>query len=158
MPGCLCCEGGGKHSARVFVNRFGESEFHQPAERRIQTGPLLDCSSASHGHSTGTPEQFRVDLRRKLNLDDLERLIVPSIPRAAGGALALSACQTAVGDERAARLREWPSNPAPGVLATLWSVNDEISSRLVSSFTINCGRTARCQGEGPSSGAASSSA
>ncbi len=93
---------------------------------------------ASHG-------QFDQDVNRtfiltydtKLTLDDLETLIRPSEFRGKPvELLVLSACQTAAGDDRAALglAGVGVKAGARSALATLWFVNDQASTSLISEF------------------------
>jgi CHAT domain-containing protein len=72
-----------------------------------------------------------------LSLDELERLIRPSQLREKPvELLALSACQTAAGDDRAALGLAGIAIKAGArsAFATLWFVNDQSSASLVSDF------------------------
>lgn len=93
---------------------------------------------ASHG-------QFESDVRNsfllaydgKLTMDHLERLIAPSRYREQQiSLLTLSACQTAAGDDRAALGLAGVAVKAgaASALASLWFVNDQSASQLVSGF------------------------
>ena len=93
---------------------------------------------ASHGEFGGEPEQsFLLAYDEKITIDRLEKFI--GLFRYREGPLdllTLSACDTAVGDIRAAlglggiAVRAG----AKSALATLWHVNDQATSRLVSEF------------------------
>ncbi|MDP2827813.1 MAG: CHAT domain-containing protein [Sulfuricellaceae bacterium] len=93
---------------------------------------------ASHG-------QFESDVRKtfllaydgRLTLDHLEKLIAPSRYREQQlSLLTLSACQTAAGDDRAALGLAGVAVKAGAVsaLASLWFVNDQSATLLVSGF------------------------
>jgi CHAT domain-containing protein len=74
---------------------------------------------------------------KEMHLDDLEQLIEPSKFRAHPvDLLALSACQTAAGDDRAALGLAGIAVKAGALsaLATLWSIEDESTSILIPAF------------------------
>jgi len=95
---------------------------------------------ASHGEFKGdATETFILAYDDKLSLNDLEQYIKPSLFRGDPiELLTLSACQTAVGDDRAALGLAGVAIKAGArsALATLWSVNDEASSQLISEFYV----------------------
>ena len=75
-----------------------------------------------------------------MNLDDLERLIRPGQFRGRPVELVtLSACQTAAGDDRAALGMAGVAvkSGARSAIASLWFVNDQSSSDLISAFYKN---------------------
>ncbi len=105
-------------------------------KRRLRDEQYSIVHIASHG-------QFDRDVRKtfvltydaKLTLNDLEALIRPSQYRGqAVELLVLSACQTAAGDDRAALGLAGVAVKAGArsALATLWFVNDQSTSALVS--------------------------
>ena len=72
-----------------------------------------------------------------MNLDDLERFIRPGQFRGRPVELVtLSACQTAAGDDRAALGMAGVAvkSGARSAVASLWFVNDQSSSELISAF------------------------
>jgi CHAT domain-containing protein len=93
---------------------------------------------ASHGHfDSDVKKTFVLTFDGKLTLDDLEQLIRPSQLRDKPvELLTLSACQTAAGDDRAALGLAGIAIKAGArsAFATLWFVNDQSSSTLVSDF------------------------
>jgi CHAT domain-containing protein len=93
---------------------------------------------ASHGHfDADAKKTFLLTFDSKLTLDELEQLIRPSQLRDKPvELLTLSACQTAAGDDRAALGLAGVAIKAGArsALATLWFVNDESSSSLVTYF------------------------
>lgn len=93
---------------------------------------------ASHGHfDADAKKTFVLTFDGKLTLDDLEQLLRPSQLRDKPvELLTLSACQTAAGDDRAALGLAGVAIKAGArsAFATLWFVNDESSSSLVSDF------------------------
>jgi CHAT domain-containing protein len=102
---------------------------------------------ASHGHFGGNASQTYIltyQPDKPLTLNDLEKLIRPQQYDANGQAkpidlLVLSCCETAAGDDRAALGLAGVAikSGARSALATLWSVNDEGSAILMSSFYHN---------------------
>lgn len=90
---------------------------------------------ASHGEfNSDANETFILTYDTKLTLDDLEGLIRPSQYRGRPvELLVLSACQTAAGDDRAALGLAGVAIKAGArsALATLWYVNDQSTSDLV---------------------------
>lgn len=93
---------------------------------------------ASHGQMTADPEDaFLLTHGGRLTLNQLERLMgINQYRQDPVALLTLSACQTAVGDDRAALgLAGVAVKAGAGsALATLWSVNDEAAARLVVDF------------------------
>ena len=123
------------YRSQVLLNeKFSEAKLKQ--EFSDQQFSVVHI--ASHG-------QFDQDMNRtfiltydaKLTLDDLETLIRPSEFRGKPvELLALSACQTAAGDDRAALGLAGVAVKAGArsALATLWFVNDQASTFLISEF------------------------
>jgi CHAT domain-containing protein len=93
---------------------------------------------ASHSHFDADPQKTSIlTYDGQIGLDDLERMIRPSEYRGKPiELLALSACQTAAGDDRAALGLAGVAvkSGARSALATLWFVNDESTTRVVSEF------------------------
>jgi CHAT domain-containing protein len=93
---------------------------------------------ASHGHfDSDSRKTFVLTFDDKLHLDDLETLLRPSqIKDKPVELLTLSACETAAGDDRAALGLAGVAIKAGArsAFASLWCVNDEASSVLVSDF------------------------
>ena len=93
---------------------------------------------ASHGHfDADAKKTFVLTYDGKLTLDELEQLLRPSQLRDKPvELLSLSACQTAAGDDRAALGLAGIAIKAGArsAFATLWFVNDESSTLLVSDF------------------------
>jgi CHAT domain-containing protein/predicted negative regulator of RcsB-dependent stress response len=93
---------------------------------------------ATHGQFAGDASQsFLVTYDGKLTLDQLEQLIRPSQFRGKPvELLALSACQTAAGDDRAALGLAGVAVKAGArsALATLWSVHDQSTAMLMEEF------------------------
>jgi CHAT domain-containing protein len=115
---------------------FNESFTSAELKRKLTEDQYSVVHIASHG-------QFNRDVRKtfvltydgKLTLNDLEALIRPSQYRGRPvEMLILSACQTAAGDDRAALGLAGVAVKAGArsALATLWFVNDESTSALVS--------------------------
>jgi CHAT domain-containing protein len=93
---------------------------------------------ASHGHfDSDSRKTFVLTFDNKLGLDDIETLLRPSqIRDKPVELLTLSACETAAGDDRAALGLAGVAIKAGArsAFASLWCVNDEASSVLVSDF------------------------
>jgi CHAT domain-containing protein len=93
---------------------------------------------ASHGHfDSDARKTFVLTYDSKLDLDELERMIRPSqIRDKPVELLTLSACQTAAGDDRAALGLAGIAvkSGARSAFATLWFVDDEASTMVVSDF------------------------
>ncbi len=93
---------------------------------------------ASHGHfDSDSRKTFVLTFDTKMGLDDLEQLLRPSqIRDRPVELLTLSACETAAGDDRAALGLAGVAIKAGArsAFASLWCVNDEASSVLVSDF------------------------
>lgn len=107
-------------------------------ETELDKTPYNVVHIASHG-------QFQSDVRQtfllaydgKLTMDNLEKLISPSRYRDQPiSLLTLSACQTAAGDDRAALGLAGVAVKAGArsALASLWFINDQSASMLVSEF------------------------
>jgi CHAT domain-containing protein len=123
------------YQGETLLNRA----FVTPALRRKLTQEQFSIVHiASHG-------QFNRDARKtfvltyddKLTLDDLEALIRPAQYRGRPvELLVLSACQTASGDDRAALGLAGVAVKAGArsALASLWSVNDQSTSAVISEF------------------------
>ena len=96
---------------------------------------------ASHAQFQSDPKQtFLLTFDGKLTMDLLEKLIAPSLYRDQPiELLTLSACQTAVGDDRAALGLAGVAIKAGArsALASLWFINDQSSTLLVAEFYRN---------------------
>jgi CHAT domain-containing protein len=127
--------------AETLVNdQFVVTRF----EDEIRGQPFGIVHIATHGEFTAdASESFLLAYDQKLSMDRLTDLVATTRfrERQPLELLALSACQTATGDDRAAlglagvALRAG----ARSALATLWSVNDQASSDLVSEFYTQLG-------------------
>ena len=93
---------------------------------------------ASHGQFDSDPKKtFLLAYDGKVSMDLLEKLIAPTrLREQAIELLALSACQTAAGDDRAALGLAGVAIKAGArsALASLWFINDESSATLVGEF------------------------
>ncbi|MDM8543748.1 CHAT domain-containing protein [Desulfococcaceae bacterium HSG9] len=103
-----------------------------------QKSPYTVIHIASHGKFHSNPEKtYLLTYDSKLTMDDLQRIIEQGRFREkAVELLTLSACQTAVGDERAALGLAGAGVKAGArtVLASLWFINDESAAKLVTTF------------------------
>ena len=116
-----------------------DEDFRLPLLRgELEKNPVSVLHVASHGEFGPTAQDtFLVTYAGKLTLDELEALVKPRKYRGQPlELLTLSACQTAAGDDRAALGLAGVALKAGArsALATLWSVNDEASARLVTEF------------------------
>jgi CHAT domain-containing protein len=107
-------------------------------EESLAQTPYSVVHIASHGEFAGDPENsFLLTYNGKLGMDELEQLIKLSRFRDEPvELLTLSACRTAAGDDRAALGLAGIAIKAGAraALATLWFINDQASSLLVSAF------------------------
>jgi len=118
---------------------FTDKGFSKAAiSKAILTEEFSVVHIASHGvFNQDIRKSFVLTHDSKLTLDDLERCIRPAQLRDHPlEMLALSACQTAAGDDRAALGLAGVAVKAGArsAFASLWFVNDEAASRLVGDF------------------------
>lgn len=106
--------------------------------RSLQSTPFPIVHIASHGQFDRDPEKtFLLTYREKLSMGHLQELMgLGQYRDEPVELLTLSACQTAAGDDRAALGLAGVAikSGARSALATLWFINDEATSRLVSMF------------------------
>lgn len=107
-------------------------------EAELDRTPYSVVHIASHGQFESDVKQtFLLAYDGKLTMDNLEKLISPSRYRDQPiSLLTLSACQTAAGDDRAALGLAGVAVKAGArsALASLWFINDQSASMLVSEF------------------------
>jgi CHAT domain-containing protein len=107
-------------------------------EDSLARTPYSVVHIASHGEFSGDPdESFLLTYDGRLDMDGLEQLIKLSRFRDEPvELLTLSACRTAAGDDRAALGLAGVAVKAGArsALATLWFINDQASSLLVTEF------------------------
>jgi CHAT domain-containing protein len=107
-------------------------------EARLKALPYSIVHVATHAHFDRDPKQsFLLTYEGRLNMDGLERgLKGTRFRQNAVELLTLSACQTAAGDDRAALGLAGIAIKAGArsALATLWFINDQASSQLVTDF------------------------
>jgi len=120
---------------RVLLNqRFSLNQVKQA----LKSQPFTIVHIASHGQFDRDPKNtFLLTYDNKLTMDQLENLLEFSqLRQEPVELLTLSACQTAVGDERAALGLAGVAIKAGArsALASLWFINDEATARLVSEF------------------------
>jgi CHAT domain-containing protein len=107
-------------------------------ERELKTRPVTILHIASHGYFGNDARQnYVLSFDGKLTMDRLDQVV--GLLRFRDDPLellTLSACDTAAGDDRAALGLAGVAIKAGArsALATLWSVNDDVSSRLVAEF------------------------
>lgn len=119
---------------RLQDREFSRGNLNQALERRSY--PLVHL--ATHAQFEEEVERsFVLTHHERLTLDQLDQL-VRQVDQQGDGVemLTLSACQTAMGNDRAALGLAGIAVKAgaKSALATLWYVNDEASARLVGSF------------------------
>lgn len=124
-------------TAEVLLNQnFSESNLQK--EVRENSFPVIHL--ATHGQFSSNPEEtFILTWNEKINVRDFEQLLKGT--RGKGNVnkvdlLVLSACQTAAGDSRAALGLAGVAvrSGASSTLATLWSVRDESTAKLMVEF------------------------
>ena len=118
------------------------AKFTQPnVDKEFASDTYSIVHIASHGHfDSDARKTFVLTYDGKLTLDQLEQMIRPSqMKDQPVELLTLSACQTAAGDDRAALGLAGIAVKAGArsAFATLWFVNDEASSMVVSDFYMN---------------------
>jgi CHAT domain-containing protein/lipopolysaccharide biosynthesis regulator YciM len=116
-----------------------DQQFRQDAVRSaLASVPYSVIHIASHGKfESEAKNSFLLTYDGRLTMDELERLVkLSEFRREPVELLTLSACQTAVGDDRAALGLAGIAIKAGArsALATLWFVNDQASSLLVAQF------------------------
>lgn len=125
----------GQFQASTLLNK----DFVKPElQTSINDGNYAIIHIASHGEFSGKSDRsYLLTYDGKLSLDDLEHLIRPHQFRGVPvEMLFLSACQTAAGDDRAALGLAGIAikSGARSALASLWSVSDEATAKLVEEF------------------------
>jgi CHAT domain-containing protein len=124
-------------AAEVLLNQ-DFSEVNLQKELSKNSFPVIHL--ATHGQFSSNPEEtFILTWNEKINVRDFERLLRGS--KGKGNVnkvdlLVLSACQTAAGDSRAALGLAGVAvrSGASSTLATLWSVRDESTAKLMTEF------------------------
>jgi CHAT domain-containing protein len=115
-----------------------ESYVLKNVQQEFASRPITVLHIASHGQFSSDPAKtFLLTYDGKLTMDQLEKLIAPSRYRDEPlELLALSACQTAAGDDRAALGLAGVAIKAGArsALASLWFVNDQSSTQLITEF------------------------
>ena len=123
------------YGGKVLLNEA----FRTPLlNEELQATQYTIVHIASHGNFGSNPQQtFLLTYDEKLNMDQLEQFVgIGKYRKKPIELLTLSACQTAAGDDRAALGLAGVAvkSGARSVLATLWFVNDETTSLLISDF------------------------
>lgn len=107
-------------------------------ENSVENEPYSILHIATHGQFDRNPSKtFLLTYDGRLTLNDLDKLIKPSkYSENPVELLTLSACQTAVGDDRAALGLAGVAikSGARCALASLWFIDDEATSRLITRF------------------------
>lgn len=122
-----------KTSKQLLNQEFTKASF----KNKIQSNPFSVVHIATHGQFSSDPEQTYIsvwkDLLKVKELDSLLRVRVQNRPETIE-LLVLSACKTAAGDKRAALGLAGVAvrAGARSTLATLWTVDDESTSKFMS--------------------------
>lgn len=137
------------HKAELML----DDDFHKHGlEYALSTRGYAGIVLATHSYVGENPhESYLLSHDGRISLADLEQLLRTQQHRfRSTDLLILSACDTALGDERAAMglAGIGVQSGTPTVLATLWSVNDQSTSMLVPDFLRRISRdgTSRSQG------------
>ena len=114
-------------------------EFRLAAmERELKNGAFTVLHIASHGEfSSDVTNTFLLAFDDRLTMDRLDQLVgLLKFRKEPLELLTLSACDTAIGDDRAALGLAGVAIKAGArsAVATLWNINDEVSSKLVAQF------------------------
>lgn len=130
------------HAGTVLENQTFQTERFR---RELALRPYTIVHIASHGEfGPSAQETFLLTHDGRITLDQLEAQLGGTAYRDQPvELLTLSACQTAAGDDRAAMGLAGIAVKAGArsAFATLWSVNDAASSRLVGDFYRNLGQS-----------------
>lgn len=122
------------HSVVLLNEQFSVERI----DKALQSAPYVIVHIASHGQFDHDPKNtFLLTYDDKLTMDRLERLLsFNQFRENTVELLTLSACQTAVGDERAALGLAGVAIKAGArsALASLWFVNDTATAELIGEF------------------------
>ncbi|MDM8557541.1 CHAT domain-containing protein [Candidatus Parabeggiatoa sp. HSG14] len=106
-------------------------------KEHFQKMPYRIAYFSTHGKFENNPKNsFVLAYDKKLNMDDLEKVIRFQQFKTPVELLTLSACETAVGDERAALglVGVAVKAGAKSAVASLWQVNDQSTAQLMEMF------------------------
>jgi CHAT domain-containing protein len=122
--------------SRVLVNQDFTSEA---LKQEIQYSDYPIVHIATHGQfSSSLEDTFLLAWNERININELNDILQTrnADPQKAIELLVLSACETATGDQRAALGMAGIAvrAGAKSTLATLWSVNDQATAKLMSDF------------------------
>lgn len=110
----------------------------KPFTKALETEPYRIVHIASHGYFGGSPEQnFIMTYNKLLNMNQLEALIKPKqFAQKSVEVIALSACQTAEGDDRSPLGLTGIAlkSGARSALGSLWPVSDLAAQSLLPAF------------------------
>jgi len=114
-------------------------------EHELEQQPFDIVHLASHGEfSANAEESFLLTYDGRISMDRLAQLVGKTRFRSRGlELLALSACESAAGDDRAALGLAGVALQAGArsALATLWAVNDQVSAELMVDFYRQLGKS-----------------
>ncbi|RKZ50136.1 MAG: hypothetical protein DRR16_15330 [Candidatus Parabeggiatoa sp. nov. 3] len=118
---------------------FGEKFTRSNMETKFKSTPYSIVHFATHGHiGSGPDEIYLLTYNDKITINHLKGLIdlTKSLYHHSINLLTLSACETAVGDDRGTLGLAGIALKVgvPSTLGTLWSVNDVATSRLMVNF------------------------
>lgn len=106
--------------------------------KELQRAPYSVVSFSTHGYFDSNPDKsFVLTYDDKLSLDELERFIrISEFREQPLEMIVLSACDTAIGDDRAALGLAGVAVKAgaKSAMASLWAVNDQSTAELVPTF------------------------
>ncbi|MFM2312196.1 MAG: hypothetical protein RLZZ04_1472 [Cyanobacteriota bacterium] len=125
-----------RSDSRVLVNQDFTSEA---LKQEIQDSDYPIVHIATHGQfSSSLEDTFLLAWNERININELNNILQTrnTDPEKAIELLVLSACETATGDRRAALGMAGIAvrAGAKSTLATLWSVNDQATAKLMSDF------------------------
>lgn len=127
-------------AAKLPAEKLLNQEFTSDnLENQIEETPFPIVHIATHGQfSSNREETFILAWNEKINVTEFEQLLRTRSPRESTSIelLILSACQTAIGDERAALGLAGIAvrSGARSTLATLWSVQDDSTAEFMVEF------------------------
>jgi len=117
---------------------LNEQFLESSLEQKMKEEPFTIVHIASHGQFANDPKDaFVLTFDKHLTMDQLDKLIgLYQFRDSPLDLLTLSACETAAGDDRAALGLAGVAIKAGArsALATLWFINDKVSSDLIAEF------------------------
>jgi CHAT domain-containing protein len=127
-----------------FTTRTIENFTTEEFQRAIEQSPYSIIHFATHGKfDQGRQETYLVtgdsqESKRKLTIEKLDKILRRSFSRNPIELVSLAACETAVGDDRdVLGLAGVAADSARRVLASLWSINAQLTSEFMEKFYQN---------------------